>query len=394
MINTVTPGIGNGNFGNQEDINQSSNNYQNPSTDPVEESATEEPGTVSPQKWATGDGTVENPWANDCIQKAYDFIPDGGTIFLKAGYYELSDAVTLSKKVNIVGEGIDRTYIITADAHGFRITSDYCSLKDFTVDGDNQTDSVQYLSPIKTEHCSYLFLENIKVKNGGYYGLSILNANYSTFRNIYAHDNWRHGIHPGGGTGYEGNQYNTYRDIYCWNNGKSGFNESGGVSFNASNNVYDNLRCWDNGSHGISLYTLSDGTLINSWVYNNGSRGLDLKWLYNFTIENCFINSSNGRGIWLRDSDNVNLSNVISKNNGTSGGTNDSGIKIEDTPFTTLSSCQFYDDRDPMLQDYGIQVAGTTGYVGITNCKLTPNIQYAILNSAGAVITGAKLARF
>ena len=339
---------------------------------------------VYPQKWATGDGTVENPWTNDCIQKAYDFVPAGGTIFLRAGYYQLAGQLTVSKKVNIIGEEIDKTFIMTANTNGIYldVDSSYSTLKDFTVDGNAQTDGTG--SCIVVKYANSLLLENIKVKNAGYYGMSLIGS-YNTYKNIYAVDNYRHGIHPGGSAA-NSNSYNTYKDIYCWDNGSSGFNDSGGDTSSTLNNIYDNLRCWDNGSHGISLYALKDGSLINSWVSNNGGRGLDLKYLYNFTIENCSINSSAELGIWLRDSDNVNLSNVISKNNGTSGISNDAGICIGDTPLTTLSSCQFYDDRDPMLQDYGIKTEGTTKYIEITNCKLTPNEKYAILNHANAII--------
>jgi len=346
----------------------------------------EDPNTVSPQKWATGDGTVEDPWANDCIQKAYDFVPAGGTIFLKTGYYKLSATVTLAKKVNIVGEGIDKTFIVTTDSSGFLVTGDYCSLKDFTVDGDAQTNNGESTYCIRTYQADYLLLENIKVKNSGYYGMSVV-SDYSTFRNIYAVDNYRHGIHPGAG------HYNVYRNIHCWDNGVSGFDDSGGS--NSSNNIYDNLYCWNNGTYGICLYNQSDGALTNSSAHNNGDYGINLKHGYNFTIENCFVHSNGYAGVNIINCDNVNLSNVISKNNATTVG-NTCGVHIKDTPFTKLSSCQLYDDRDSPIQSYGIWTEGTTKYVELANCKLSPNRSSIIYNMAGAVITitETKLARF
>ncbi|MHC2995781.1 MAG: hypothetical protein IBV53_09800, partial [Candidatus Atribacteria bacterium] len=48
-INTVTPETASGNLENTVIVD------------------TGESVTVYPQQWATGDGTVENPWANDCI---------------------------------------------------------------------------------------------------------------------------------------------------------------------------------------------------------------------------------------------------------------------------------------------------------------------------------------
>jgi len=50
----------------------------------------EDPNTVYPQKWATGTGTVGDPWAGNCLKDAYDACPTGGTIYLRAGYYELA----------------------------------------------------------------------------------------------------------------------------------------------------------------------------------------------------------------------------------------------------------------------------------------------------------------
>ena len=150
---------------------------------------------VFPQQWATGDGTAENPWTNDCIQKAYDFVPTGGTIFLKAGYYQLAGQLTINKKVNIIGEGIDKTFIMTANTNGIylEVDSSYSTLKDFTVDGDAQTDGTG--SCIVVKYANYLLLENIKIKNAGYYGMDN-KGSYCIYKNIYAVDNYRHGIHP------------------------------------------------------------------------------------------------------------------------------------------------------------------------------------------------------
>jgi hypothetical protein len=67
-INTVKPEPTSGNLENQEDI--SSNNSQGSSTYPIED-----PATIYPQQWATGTRTVGDPWANDCIKKAYTACP-------------------------------------------------------------------------------------------------------------------------------------------------------------------------------------------------------------------------------------------------------------------------------------------------------------------------------
>ena len=320
MINTVTPEPASGNLENQEDINQSSNNSQSSSIGLVYESVivdTGEPGTVYPQQWATGDGTVENPWANDCIQKAYDFVPDGGTVFLKSGYYTLSTNIKIYKEVNIVGEGRNKTIIKTASANGIVVLHDNCTLKGFTIDGDSQLDGTQYLSPILIAGCDYALLEDIEVKNAGYYGIDIFQVNHSLFQNIYAHDNYRHGLHPGSDTTGR-NKWNIYRDIYAWNNGKDGFNDRG----NGNNpdeecyNIFDGLNCWDNGYSGIVICYQRGGVLSNSFASGN-KRGIYLISVEDFNVHDCFTTLSGEEGLEIKLSENVNFTNVIIKNNNT-----------------------------------------------------------------------------
>ena len=264
---------------------------------------------------------------------------------------------------------------------GFQVNADYTSIKNLTVDGAAQTDGGGIC--INASQASYLLYENIEVKNSGYYGINFNDPNYCIFTNIYAHDNYRHGVHSGANIA-DTNQDNTYRDIYCWNNGVDGFDDRGGID--SSNNIYDNLHCWDNGRHGIFITTQSNGSLSNSISYNNTEDGIRI-YASNFLLSNCVAYSNIVNGLYVRDCNNVNLVNMISKNNGTSGASNDSGIIIYDVPSIKLSSCQFYDDRDTPLQNYGIYAEGTTKYIGVTNCKLAPNATSEIKNGVGAVIT-------
>jgi parallel beta-helix repeat protein len=353
------------------------------STGPVYES-----GTVSPQKWATGTGTVGDPWANDCIKSAYDNVPAGGTIFLKAGYYQLAGRLLFTKQVNIIGEGRNKTIIITANDYGFDINSDngmvdYVTLKGFTIDGAAQTEggAPYYRSTINIDGCDYAFLEDIEVKNAGDCGINLFEVNHSSFQNIYAHDNWEHGIHSGSDTAGR-NMYNTYRDIYAWDNGENGFDDRGSIADPElqRNNVYDNIQTWGNTQMGIALTVMGGGSLINSSAYDNGLYGIYLGKVYDFTIENCSAYSNYEVGIRLYECDNINLSNVIVKNNNTSDQVNVPGIYIGYVPSVKLSNCQIYDDRAIPLQTYAIIPEYTTKYIEIINCKLTPNKTGTILD--------------
>ena len=186
--------------------NPNSNNYQDPSTDPVEEPGTEEPveepvivdledpNTITPQNWATGDGTESNPWAGDCIKTAYNNCPAGGTVFLKAGYYQLSGFITINKKINIIGEGRNKTIVKTTDTWGFIVLADYVTIKGMTIDGTAQP-AGEDLSCINLQNCDYILIEDIEAKNS-FTGIQPLQVNNSIFRNIHTHHNEHLGMHP------------------------------------------------------------------------------------------------------------------------------------------------------------------------------------------------------
>jgi parallel beta-helix repeat protein len=326
-------------------------------------------------------------------------VPIGGTIFLKAGYYALAGAATITKPVNIIGEGMGKTIILTADAHGFWIEDvDYIIIKNLTIDGDAQTtDGTTYRACIASNGMDYILFENIEAKNAARYGIDCNTMNHSSLLNIYTHDNYRHGIHSGTTVvGTANDTYNTYRDIYCWNNGVDGFdNAASDNDCIGSNNVYDNIQAWDNGEIGIAIYFQNGGVISNSSANGNGIRGLSLWFVDNFNIHDCSVTLSEEWGIYLWYSNNNNFTNVIVKNNNTANGSA-GGIMVRESNGIRFTSCQSYDDRVTPLQDWGLMTEDAVDYIELVNCKLSPNLSGEIYNGASplAVITGEiKLAR-
>ena len=391
-INTVKPKQASGNLEKNADINQSSNNSKGSSTGSVEEPViadTEEPGTVYPQKWATGDGTVGDPWADSCIEDAYTACPTGGTIFLRAGYYQLAGVVRINKEINIIGEGMGRTIILVADdSYGFAVGHDNCRFKGFTIDGAAQTSGDYPLMNIA--NCDYIILEDIEAKNGITAGVQPYQVNYSLYQNIYSHDNGEegeqgYGMHPTSHT-VGRNQYNTYNNIYAWNNSGQGFDD--GPTVACEDNRYNNLNCWDNGGFGIALENQIGLVLSNSSTSGNGRWGMYLSGIKDSTISNCIVTLNGLYGIILYSGsfasfggDNVNFTNVIVKNN------NKTGIKLFGSRDITFTSCQSYDDRETPLQQYGLELYETNTGISLLNCKLSPNKDGEIYNPAGAVVT-------
>ena len=328
---------------------------------------TEEAGTVYPQAWATGDGTASNPWAGDCINKALDAVPDGGTIYLRAGYYLLSHTLWSStKSYNLIGEGRNKTIIVTSmtNKNGIYIDTDHCTLKGFTINGASQADNGPSL--INVHSCDYTLLKDIEIENAGKMGINLYITSHSSLQNIYAHDNYTHGVHPHAYGVAGGNMYNTYRDIYCWSNGRNGFDDWGNNIKVEQYNVYDNLQCWDNGELGIAISNQKNGVLSNSFASGNGEKGIHLSRIEDFDITDCLVTDNAGTGITLCTSKNINFTNVIVKNN-------KNGISIQNCSNATLITCQSFDDRFPLLQIYGLELKAGCSGITVSGCKLTPN---------------------
>ena len=356
----------------------------------------EDPDTVYPQTWATGSGTASNPWANDCIQKAYDAVPAGGTIYLSAGYYQLAGTLTVTKTINIVGDGKGKTFIITVDACAITIRkTDNCTLKGFTVDASAQTGGIN-IPGIFLKTSDYLKLEDIEIINGGQSGLSSENCNYGYYINIYTHGSFEDGIHPGSNI-IGNNIHNTYQNIYSWDNGNNGFDDMGYQSDNDTtvyNNVYDNLQCWDNRTKGIAFEYLRGCVLSNSSTSGNDDHGIYMHHNEDINIHDCFVTLSGNDGLDIEFSDNMSFVNVVSKNNNGSG-----GAYINNGSAISFLSCHLYDDRNTPIQKYGL-VNGdtsTTDYIELTDCILMPNKIAAIYDESGTVvivITEKMLAKF
>ena len=390
-INTDKPETPSGNLENQEDFDQSSNNSQGSSTGSVEEPViedTEEPAeepaeetvTVYPQKWATGDGTAENPWANDCIQKAYNAVPAGGTIFLGAGYYTLGTVLNIEgKRCNIVGEGMENTFIVTSMEHttAIRVVDDYCTLKGFTLDADSQALDAELMA-IKLDTGNYMTIEDIEVKNAGYAGIEYADIDYAMISNIYLHDNNWMGMHSAHLDVTQG-RHNTFQDIYTWNHTHHGFDD-GVAGATDCDNTYDNIHAWNCGQDGLNFWGMNGGTISNCSAWGCTEYGLNIGHSKNLNIYDSSFYLNDATGIRIAYSNNITFNNVTSKNNNT-------GIAIEDCSNIVLTFCQSYDDRDTPLQRYGIQLIDTNTGISLSNCKLSPNATGEIYNPTGAVLT-------
>ncbi|MDD5086459.1 MAG: DNRLRE domain-containing protein [Candidatus Nanoarchaeia archaeon] len=357
---------------------------------PAEETEDEEEpkipdNAILPQDYATGDGTESNPWANNCIKKAVDACPEEGTVYLKEGYYQLDDYILVRKSINIIGDGINKTIVKTADNYGFTISTNNVVMRDMTVDGAAQKGS-EYRFCVKASYTEYVRLENLEVKNSNSNGLDFFSVNHGFLKNIYAYNNGHHGIHTGANRDWGSSgehMYNTYSDIYVWNNVDNGFDDFGNEASPKQNsyNTYNNIHAWNNGGHGITLFLQGGATASNLNSHNNGLRGIDIWGLLNSKINNCYVELNGEDGVWIRDSKGLSFKDVITKNNILNG------IYIHDSSDISFDNSKSYDDQAIKTQDYGLVLAGASDNFELINCVLSPNKKGEIYNPAGATIT-------
>jgi len=350
-----------------------------------EEPPTPPEGAIIPQDYATGNGSESNPWANDCIKKAYTACPTGGTIYLKAGYYQLAGVFAITKSINVIGEGMGKTIIVTANTDGIWAEANHVTFKGFTVDGDAQEDGEISGGACFNLDGDYFVLEDIGVKNAGYYGI-VTQCDYSLFTNLHGWDNWRHAFHPTG-VGAGVNTHNTWRNIYCWDNGNSGISIGGSETDPElmRYNVYDNIHSWDNGDAGIAAGAMSGCILSNSSATGNTTMGFYLANAADMVVDNCIAYLNEQDGFYFSDlNENVIVSNCIAKNNCQTS--RSVGIYIQDSDEIKFVSCRVYDDGDPQEQEYGLYTSGTVDYVELVNCDFEGNGTAAIYNDGSSTI--------
>ena len=124
---------------------------------------------------------------------------------------------------------------------------------------------------------------------------------------------------------------------------------------------------------GILVYDIEDCSINNCFATLSGRHGIGLVGSKNINFNDCLVTLCDSEGIYLGESgasgapvDNINFTNVIVKNSR-------SGISIHDGSDITFTSCQSYDDREPPLQDFGLELYGTNTGISLLYCILSPN---------------------
>ena len=318
---------------------------------------------VYPQDYGAGAGTVGDPWDTECCELAYAACPTGGTIFMRAGYYELTGSWGISKAINIIGEGMGKTIIVTDNAIGFYIEANHVTLKGFTINAGAQTNGGGGCGI--AHEGDYAIMEDIEIKDAGTYGLDVSNSDYGLYRNFFIHGCYNCNVHINATTTGKG-KYNSYRNFYVWDSEVNvGFGDDGNDSFTEqTGNIYDNIVAWDNTGSGIGIGYQRGITATNLYSTGNGGWGIYLVGLEESSITNAMA-TLNGitDSTWGVNADTckkLNLTNIIATNNYT-------GIGLDDCSDIVLTSCQSYDTRKVS----GIDIAFVDGGAGEDTITMT-----------------------
>jgi len=345
----------------------------------------QDPNTIFPQTWGTGTGTEGDPWTG--LKSAVDGCPEGGTVYLRAGYYQLNKHIDRRETIRIIGEERETTIIRTGNNHAISIyQADNVVIKNLTIDADAQSTG-SYIVALKLAESDYAILDNIEVKNAGWNGIDFFSNNHGLVQNIWLTGNGHHGIHPMTTDKIGTHMYNTFKNIYTWENEDQGFDDVGNEKYpeEVLYNTYDNLHAWNNGGAGFTIFCQGGATITNCTAENNGIDGFRLWYLSDAAISDLFAEENGEQGVYLRQNNNIDLTNIVAKNNGQSG-TVYSGFYLQDATNIYFTDSVSNDDQTTMTQKYGLDIRGDSDNITLDNCTLLPNVSGDIYNPEGAIV--------
>jgi hypothetical protein len=339
--------------------------------------------------YGTGSGTSGDPWTG--IAAAIAAASTNDVLYCPTGYYQLAGAVSIEDEgLTLIGDGMDKTIIYTADAQGINVQVDNVTLQDFTIDGTGQLsgDKPMIVWIGLYGGADYGVCKNIEARNAVTTGIQPNTVSHCLFENIYAHHCGEHGLHPVCNATGQG-KYNTYRNVYGHDNYKGLLSDNGlwPLPSEPTYNVYDTLHSYDNGRHGFAMDYQSEITIKDCISEGNGEHGMYLNKIQDSTITDCsFIDNGNAGIFHSTEIEDVTYTRVTVKNNN-SAETGYSGMTSFAHTNLYFVDCEFYDDRETPLQLYGLNIASGTGHIYIDNSTFTPNKDGTINNPYSCEIT-------
>lgn len=173
---------------------------------------------------ALGNGSHDDTTA---IQAAINALPtQGGTVYLPAGTYVITDAINLRNALRILGDGNSATVIYQTNTaknglQGTDILS--LGLEDFRLSGPTTgTGCGISLTRVNDAATNYVVATNLYVRTFGSHGIYMTNGIVSSFTNVVAEINAGHGFNLVGLAGIAGTSVG-FHSCFANQNGGTGF---------------------------------------------------------------------------------------------------------------------------------------------------------------------------
>lgn len=171
----------------------------------------------------TGDDTV-------AINNAIKALPAaGGTVYFPAGTYKITDNIISRNALTLVGEGSSATviYQATSGKHGLLCTDQlYLTVRGLALVGTGAGNSIGInLNRVNGNASNYIRLDDVRLRTWGWDGIAGSNVIVSSWNNVIAEKNTRHGFNI-----YNSNGVSTslsMNSCYANQNGQRGFSIAG-----------------------------------------------------------------------------------------------------------------------------------------------------------------------
>ncbi|MFA5772656.1 MAG: right-handed parallel beta-helix repeat-containing protein [Thermoplasmata archaeon] len=291
------------------------------------------------------------------VQAAVNASSAGDTVYVYNGTY--NEKVTISKRINLVGESNQNTIIQGTDASdstGVYVTANYVNISNLKID------NFAYGIYLYTGSNNNIVTSNI-VSDCSYYGILLSTSNNNTITSNTVSRCNHFGIYLAYAYTSSNNIIsNTVSDCGTVLNCGSGILLSGSSNNNIISNTVSNCE-----SHGIWIYSVSNSYIVSNTI-SNSDNGICLEHgsTNNNIVSNTVSNCDNGTSLYS-SSNNIIVSNTISNsgscgiyisgsNNNITGNTvansNNYGVYLYSSSNNNMTSNNIYSNKQWGLYQY------------------------------------------